>query len=230
MAPLLTTLLLTLTLPQQVEEPVGAGPEPAANPISWEFELRFTDPKRLEVLLPGHTEPTVYWYILYTVSNPGERTQLFVPTFQIVTDDLRVIDTDMAINPLAFNTIKELHRQTHPYLVSPTQAIGDLLSGDDNARESVAIWRDVDLSANNFVVYVSGLSGETRFMKNPRYNPKAPETATVTGSDGKTREIVVNPRNFTLRKTLEIRYTLPGSPDLRGYGQPQRQSVRWIMR
>jgi len=44
------------------------------------------------------------------------------------------------------------------------------------------------------------------------------------------REMDLNPRYFTLRKTLEIRYTLPGSPQARPGAQPQRDEVRWIMR
>jgi hypothetical protein len=227
---LFAAILLLFSGQQQTQEPVGVGPEPAPTPISWELELKFVDPKRIEVLLPGQTKPTVYWYMLYTVTNPGDRTQLFVPTFQIVTEDLRVIDTDMGISPLVFDTIRELHKATHPYLVNPTRAIGELRTGDDNARESVAIWRDVELSANNFSIFVAGLSGETRFVKNPKFESKAAETRKVVGADGREREVRVNPRFFVLRKTLEIVYALPGSPDLRGESGPQRQAARWVMR
>ena len=34
----------------------------------------------------------------------------------------------------------------------------------------------------------------------------------MTDPDGTEREVTVNPKYFTLRKTLEINYTLPGSP------------------
>ena len=225
-----TIALLPLLLFQQVQEGVGVGPEPSPSPISWELELKFVAPKRIEVQLPGGSAPTVYWYVLYTVTNPTDRTQRWFPTFQIVTEDLRVIDTDMGIVPLVFDTIRELHKTTFPYLVEPTRAMGDLLTGDDHARESVAIWRDVDLSTNNFTIYVAGLSGETRFVRNQTYVAGRPETITTIGPNGQPRDVVVNPKYFVLRKTLEIRYTLPGAPESRGRAQPERQSVRWIMR
>lgn len=226
---LLAAMILALA-PPAGPGAAGTGPQPSATPISWEFAFTFLDPHRIEIRLPGTDRTEVYWYMVYTVTNTGGRAQRFFPTFQIVTEDLRVIDTDMAISALVFDAIAERHRITHKYLVHPTKAIGALLTGDDNARESVAIWRGVDLTLNDFRIYVAGLSGETRFVPNPVFDPTRPETRRVTGPDGREREIQVNPRGFTLRKTLEIDYTLPGSPEARARVLPQRGDVRWIMR
>ena len=209
---------------------VGTGPEPSATPVSWELEFKFLDPQRIEVRLPGADRPEVYWYLVYTVVNKSPRSQRFFPLFQIVTEDLRVYDTDMGIDPLVFDAIRERYRITHKYMVEPTKAIGALLSGDDYARESVAIWRQIDLSITNFSVYVAGLSGELRFIPNPAYDPREPETRQVAGREVKAGETAANPKNFTLRKTLEIRYTLPGSPEARPAATPERDQVRWIMR
>lgn len=225
---MLTLLLAMLLAPPGGE--VGKGLEPSPTPTSWELELRFEDPHRVEVQLPGESEPHVYWYMLYTVTNRSGRTQSFFPQFQFVTEDLAVHDTDMGISPLVFDTIRERHRQLYKYLVTPTKAIGELRVGDDNARESVAIWRDIDLRQNSFTIYVSGLSGEVRVVKNPSHNPGKPETQKQVGPDGIERDIPVNPRNFTLRKTLEIDYTLPGSPLARPFVEAERQRTRWIMR
>ncbi|MGD8450605.1 MAG: hypothetical protein PVJ57_02205 [Phycisphaerae bacterium] len=219
--------LALMFLAPQAASTVGAGPEPAPTPISWELDIKFLDPERIEVQLPGQAEPEVYWYMVYTVTNPGSRSQFFFPTFQLVTDDLRVIDTDTGISKLVFDAIAERHRITHKYLMRPTRVIGELLMGDDNARESVAIWRANDLNVNSFTIYVAGLSGETQFIHNPAYDPSQPERVEV-GADGKER--VVNPRHFTLRKTLEISYNLPGSPGARTVAAPERQAVRWVMR
>ena len=211
----------------QVASEVGTGPEPSPTPISWELEFEFLDPKRVEIQLPSSEEPEIYWYMVYTVTNPGDRSRFFHPTFQLVTEDLRVIDTDVGINKLVFDAIRQRHHKTHKYLVHPTLAIGDLMIGDDNARESVAIWRQVDLTINRFKIYVSGLSGETRFVPNPAYDPAQPEVIEV-GPDG--RECAKNPKHFTLRKTLEIRYNLLGSPAARPLSEPERYGMRWIMR
>jgi hypothetical protein len=230
MVTLLTQLALVLALaPQEARSGPGKVIEPSPRPISWELEFRFLDPRRIEVKGPdGRNE--VYWYVVYTVTNTSPRSQRFYPMFQIVTEDLKVFDTDIGISPLVFETIREQHKITHKYLVHPTQAIGALLSGADNARESVAVWRDIDLTINSFKLYVAGLSGETRSVPNPRYDPKRPEKETVKGPGGAETERVVNPKYFTLRKTLEISYALPGSPLARPGVLPERGAVRWIMR
>jgi len=209
---------------------VGRGPQPAPAPVSWELEFRFLDPRPIEVQLPGADRPEVYWYIVYTVVNRGPRSQWFFPMFQIVTEDLRVYDTDMGISPLVFDAIRERHKITHKYLEEPTKVIGALLSGEDNARESVAIWRAVDLTVNNFSIYVSGLSGEIQFLPNPAYDPSRPQSASPTQASDQPGRKDPNTKFFTLRKTLEVRYNAPGSPQARQAVLPQRSEVRWIMR
>lgn len=215
---------------QGLADLVGSGPEPAPFPIAWEFEFKFLDPKRIEIQLPDESKPRVFWYMVYTVTNTSGRSQRFFPSIAMVTEDLEVHESDIGISPLVFEAIRDRHEHTHPYMVHPTQAIGSLLMGDDNARESVAIWPQFDLNVNNFYVYVSGLSGETLFVRNPVYDPAMPETKEIEGSDGKVREVVVNPKHFTLRKTLQIRYNLPGSPNLRRLDDVQRLGTEWIMR
>jgi hypothetical protein len=209
---------------------VGTGPQPAPRPVAWELEFKFLDPRRIEIQLPGSDHAEAYWYVVYTVTNPGPRSQRFFPWFQIVTEDLRVHETDLGISPLVFEAIRERHKVTHKYLVEPTKVIGAVLSGDDYARESVAIWRNIDLTLNSFSVYVSGLSGELQFLPNPAFDPKKPEKEVLSTPDGRQREVVTNPERFTLRKTLEIRYNLPGSPAARPDVEPERGAVRWVMR
>jgi hypothetical protein len=207
-------------------EPPGAGPQPAAVLVSWELEFRFLDPRRIEVQVPGRSEPETFWYVVYTVVNKSETTQRFHPMFQIVLEDLTKVSTDVGISPLVFEAIRERHRITHRDLVDPTHAIGDLRSGEDNARESVAIWRGVDLTGNSFSIFVQGLSGETRLVSNPNYDATLPETRKLV-RDGREVEVTVNPKHFTLRKTLEIRYRRPGPQSAQS--EPERESTRWIM-
>lgn len=221
-------LLLVFQVPAREAEP-GTGPAPAPVPIAWEFEFKALDPRRIEVALPGQPAPEEFWYVVYTVVNTSETTQRFFPTFQIVTEDLNVIDTDLGISPLVFEAIRQRHRLTHKFLVSPTEAIGDLKSGEDHARESVAIWRNVDLKGNRFSIFVAGLSGETRLVPNPSHDPTLPETRIVR-KDGFEQEVTVNPRMFTLRKTREIAYQLPGSRQPGTPSEPRRAYERWIMR
>lgn len=226
----LATIILLWGLPPGAEPPVGVGPEPAPTPVSWEIDFKYLAPRRIDVQLAGSDKPEVFWYMVYTVTNTSGTTQYFYPTFELVTEDLRVIDTDMGISPLVFDAIRERHRITHKYLVSPTKAIGELQTGADYARESVAIWRASDLNVTQFTIYVAGLSGEARVLRNPAYDPDQPETKTVVADDGYPREVTVNPKYFTLRKTLQLGYTLPGSPQARGQIEPRLDAARWIMR
>ncbi len=223
-------LLLLAAAPQERKDEVAAGPQPSQIPISWELEFKYLDPHRIEVQLPGADKPETFWYMVYTVTNPSPRAQRFFPLFQLVTDDLQVHHTDTGISPLVFDAIRERHKLTHKYLVHPTKAIGALLTGDDNARESVAVWRDIDPHVNGFTIYIAGLSGETRLVPNRRYDPKQPEKTLVKAADGHEREVEANPKYFTLRKTLKIRYNLPGSPEARPGVDPERGETVWVMR
>lgn len=209
---------------------VGAGPEPSAIPLSWELDFTFLDPRRIEVQLPGERHPDVYWYMVYTVRNNTGRSQRFFPTFELVTDELRVLNTDIGIHPLVFDAIRERHKATHKYLVSPTKAIGDLRVGDDNAIESVAIWRATDTDVNHFRIYIAGLSGETAIVRNPARTRSKITEAALAAEKSDNREATDEPRRFTLRKTLELRYDLLGSADGRAKAAPERKSIRWIMR
>lgn len=219
---------------------IGNGPQPSVVPVSWELEFEFLDPRRIEVQVPGSTEPEHFWYMVYTVRNNTGRTQRFFPTFELVTNDMRVIDTDMGIHPLVFDAIRERHKLTHKYLVSPTKAIGDLRVGDDNAIESVAIWRASDTDVTGFRIYAAGLSGETSIVLNPSrgkskataavMNEKSPASNPASTESSDKPEKPAEARRFTLRKTLELQYDLPGSAEGRKTAEPERKSVRWIMR
>lgn len=218
---------LVLFLTQDAAAPVaevGEGPKPSGVPISWELKIEYLEPRRIDV---GGSS---YWYLVYTVTNTSSLTQRYFPTYQLVTEDLKVIDTDAGISSSVFAEIKQRHQLTHKYLVPPTAAIGDLPSGDDNARESVAIWRADEVTGNSFTIYAAGLSGEAKLVKNPAYDASKPETTKVKTGDGREREIITNPKYFTLRKTLELRYSLPGSESARQSVDPQRLKARWIMR
>jgi len=202
---------------------LGAGaavaqvPMPSATGKAWQLRFRFQDPQRVAVFLPDRAEPALYWYMLYTVTNTGDREVDFLPRFELVTSTLQVVPSEIKVSPEAFQAIRR--RSGDPLLVPPEKAVGPLLCGKENARHSVAIWRDFDPKADGFRIFVRGLSGETMRVKNPAFKPDQPESDT-------------NKRYFILYKTLEIPYKLPAGPRDRrtvpAVRQPDRQ--RWIMR
>ncbi len=196
---------------------VSSSTQPAVTSPAWELSIKFQDPQRVAVTVPGQKSPVVYWYMLYTVENSTEREVDFYPDFTLVTDTMRIVKNEVQVSPEAFQAIQR--RSGNPALLPPEKVLGKLLRGQDRARSSVAIWKDFEPQAKGFTVFVAGLSGEVSFVKNPAYDSKKPEDAG-------------NRRAFILRKTLELPYKFPGAESMRTYVVPERQTERqkWIMR
>lgn len=194
-----------------------AAPEPSIVSKSWELTFRYHDPERIAVNVPGRDKPVTYWYMRYTVENRTEAEHDFYPTFTIVTDTLKVYESEIGVSPEAFQAVKRVWNDA--LLVEASQIGGKLLVGEDRARRGVAIWPDIDPEARQFTVYVQGLSGEIARLRNPAYDPSQPEKGR-------------NQRFFTLRKTLAVPYGLPGGPSSRDAATPKRLSdePRWVMR
>ncbi len=195
----------------------GGAPSAGSSAESWQLEFSFHDPQRLTLTLPGQSEPTSFWYVLYTVTNNTGRDVQFFPSFKLVTDTLNVVTAGDYVNPDVYDVIKARHKKEFPFFVPPTKITGLLLQGADNARTSVAVFRTFDPKADAFTIYASGLSGEITRMVNPAFEP---------GED----ESEDNPRFFILRRTLAIHYALPGEPDTRHLVTPVRKNREWILR
>lgn len=198
-------------------QPAPLAFRPAASPVAWELNFRFENPERVSVYLPDKQEPIVYWYMLYSVENRGDKEVDFYPDFELVTSTLQVVQDEIRVSPEAFRAIQR--RADDPLLVTPERAMGTLLRGKENARHSVAIWRDFDPKATSFAIFVRGLSGEMRREKNPAFDASKPVEPG-------------NERYFTLYKTLSIPYRFPGSEVTRSKVAPVRlaDKQQWIMR
>ncbi len=194
-----------------------AAPEPAMAPKSWELDFEFHDLQRIDVVLPGDTEPTTYWYLLYTVTNNSGQDVQFYPTFELVTSSLKKVTAGDDISPSVFDALEARYQKIYPFFRHPMKVTGKLLQGPDNARTSAAVFRDFDPEADSFTVYVAGLSGEIETVQNPLFDPEKPESAE-------------NPPFFTLRKTLAIKYDLPGDPGSRRMVEPVQRGKKWVMR
>ncbi|HUU85825.1 MAG TPA: hypothetical protein VM243_20195 [Phycisphaerae bacterium] len=195
----------------------AGAPKTTLAPKSWQLDFDFHDPARITVTLPGESEPTTFWYLLYTVTNQTGREIEFYPAFHLVTDTLAVVEGGDRIHPQVYDAVAARHRRLYPFFVAPPAAYGKLNQGTDNSRTSVAVFRDFDLHASSFAVYVGGLSGEIARVNNPAFEVDKAE------SDN-------NVRFFLLRKTLEIRYDLPGDPLSRETVVPTRVKREWVMR
>lgn len=157
-------------------------PEPSVSSRAWRFDFTHDGPKAIYV------KQRWYWYMTYKVTNNTGTERVFVPDITVVTDagDTIVAGKDVPVG--VYTAIKET--TGNRLLESPILVVGRILQGEDNARESVAIWpanengKDVD----QFKVFVAGVSGELAVTQNAKSN----------------EEVV-------LRRTLMLTFDLPGT-------------------
>ena len=194
-----------------------AGPRADVVSASWTLDFRFHDPQRISLVLPGDDRPTSFWYVLFEVANNTRRDVEFFPTFRVVTSELEIVEGGDEISPSVYQAVFERHKIEYPFLVPPAKVTGPILQGNDNARASVAIFREFDHQADGFTLYVGGLSGEMTRLANPSFDPNQGESKS-------------NPRSFILRRSLKVVYDLPGDPDTRSESAPVRRSREWVMR
>lgn len=200
-------------------------PEPSPYPISWELRFEYHIPKRIVVDVPGSAHPVAYWYLKYEVSNPGTEPVDFVPQFEMLADDGRVIRGDRAIPAPVFQAIKIRERNK---LLEPANKIeGRLLPGDDQAKEGVAIWKEPAARMKTFSIFVGGLSGESVTLKR--------------GTDGKLQTIdpkksgeqlkgVAEKDIVIVRKSMHLTFHVAGDEVRPGEDPVEAKSETWVMR
>ena len=184
---------------------------------SWQLDLEFHDPQRITLVLPGDDQATTFWYLLYRVTNNTRREVQFYPSFRLLTDTLMVVEGGDMISPTVYDAIALRHGKEYPFFVPPWKVTGPLLQGRENARTSAVVFRQFDREASAFTIYISGLSGEVRRVRNPGFLTNEAESEQ-------------NPRVFLFRRTLAIRYDLPGDPGTQALAVPIRRSREWVMR
>ena len=177
-------------------------PEPELYPKSWELEFDHSMPKRVEIKTGSGNR--AYWYMTYTVTNNSDREQLFLPMFELLIEDGRLIRNDRNIPKPVFEAIKQ--REGARFLQPAALIGGELRLGPDEAKDGVAIWPEPTPEMGNFSIFATGLSGEM---------------ATVTGPDGK---------QIILRKTLQLNYLIRGDEVYPGEDEVNENPQQWVMR
>lgn len=189
----------------------NAYPEPSVYPISWELDFTFELPKRIVVEIPGGAAPKAYWYMIYVATNNTDRDQVFLPTFDLLTKEGRVIKSDMETSAAVFNAIAQ--RESKWPLKSALENAGMILVGEDQAKYGVAIWEEPSNEPGMFSVFVSGLSGETTPLTDSEGNE-------IKDKDGNV---------IMLRKTLQLDFNVRG--DELYAGDPiDKTGEKWVMR
>jgi hypothetical protein len=181
-------------------------PEPSIYPISWELDFKHGDPKRVVV------GTTPYWYVTYTVTNNSGAEQNFIPDFQMLTNDGKVVKSDRNIPIEAFDKIKS--REGARLLQPASQIGGPLRQGPDQAKDGVAIWQEPTARMGSFKIFVGGLSGEYAILKDDQGQP-------VMDAD----KLPV-----MLHKTFEVDYSIYGDEFYPGRDDVHELKHSWIMR
>ncbi len=207
-----------------------AAPEPKPVPSGWMLTFYYEDLQRIEVSAGGQSGTRTYWYLLYKVVNDSGQEVDFLPRFDVIAEDGAVYRSEQNVPGTVFAAIQRQHASDRPLLLPHARIVGRILQGEDNARDGVAIWPDFSTNSDKFTVYVSGLSQEATQVRNPTYDPDRPEQIEEPLADGLTVPREVNPRYFTLHRTLAIRYDLPGDAQTRAAARPIRTAQEWVMR
>lgn len=228
----------------------SAAPEPSLVPKNWELNFRYRDPERIAVTVPGRAKPVIYWYMLYTVENPGDEGQEFTTGSQKPGESeiekwsrIRFAPTSRpAGGPPKF----------YPTFTIVTDTLQVVESEIGVSPEA---FRAIQRRWNNpLLLPASKMNGEILVGADrarhgvaiwPDFDPKAREfTVYITGLSGETARIANpafnakepvgprNPRVFILHKTLSAPYRLPGGSEARALAVPERLSREpmWVMR
>ena len=179
-------------------------PKPSPYPKSWELEFEHGKPQRVVVQDAAANAPRAYWYMTYQVTNNTDNEQPFLPAFELVTEDGRIVRNDIRIPRVVFDEIKR--REGNKYLEPAALIAGKLRIGADEARDGVAIWPEPSPEMGRFSIYVSGLSGEIATVKGPTTKP------------------------VILHKTLQLNYLVRGDEVYPGEDEVNENPEQWVMR
>ena len=223
LAIVLAAYITAAQTPPATQPSSGASPVPRPSVVSpsWELNFEYQTPQMIEVAPPGEAKARVFWYMLYTVTNETGREQIFVPELVRYSDTGKVSRAGEKVPAAVFAAVQSRHN--NPLLKDQPAMTGKLLQGEDNAKDGVAIWPDLDEQAQGFDIFVGGLSGETEKIKLP-----TPTTVTVIDEEGNRKQAVKD--EAIVSKTLRLAYKLPGEYAARARTQPKLEKKEWVMR
>ena len=191
--------VVTLPAPTRAEFPT-----PNLYPIAWELKFQHGKPQRVVVEVPDEKSPVAFWYMPYTVTNQTDREQTYFPFLEMIDDKGNVSRSDKLVPPSVFEAIKK--REGNRFLETSLKVAGEIRLGEDQARDSVAVWREPSTEMGAFSIFVGGLSGENKPLKL---------------SDDKT---------IILRKTRQLNFLVRGDEVYPGEDDVNSNPEAWVMR
>lgn len=204
---LFTLILGTITLlGATLGSSAIAAPEPSPVAITWEFTFDM-GPLRL-AWIDTDNGPQPYFFLTYNIINFSGSDLLFAPDVSLMTDNITVLKSGRNVPTAVTNEI--LQRLDNPLVESQIDIVSTVLQGPEHARDGVLIWPANQLDVDEVKVFFAGLSGEFESY--------------VVDRGGK------NPRRYTLRKTLMLRYATPGDFGDQGVRPFDLEEKLWVMR
>src|SRR3982750_4154506 len=187
-------------------------PKPSPYPVAWQLKFQHDKPKRVVVQVAGRSTPVAYWYVTYQVTNNTDQERTFLPIFEMLTSEGKVIRSDKNIPKVVFDAIKQ--REKKQFLEPWTKVGGEPVLCDDQPKKRVATWEEPMPRMGKFNIFVGGLSGEHVQMKDDAGN-------VMKDKDG-------NP--IILRKTLQLDYHIKGDEVYPGEDDVDQEPEAWVMR
>lgn len=185
-----------------------AAPEPDPVPKRWELNI-LPGPLRLITVNTPETGPRSYVYFTYKAVNNTGQDLLFAPSFELSTDEGDLLHPGRDVPRVVTEEILRL--LDNPFLQDQIGVIGQILQGEENAKEGLVVWPLPRVQPGQMTLYCKGFSGETKAIDIP------------DKAAGKVRRI-------TLSKQYMMRYNLPGELNLQESAPLPVTERRWILR
>lgn len=140
----------------------AAAPAPQSTAFSrWTLDFK---PGELRLFVDPRSQRT-YWYLTYQVVNRTGEDRMFAPRFDLLSDDGRI---QRSGRDVPTDVVRDIMKVLgNPLLEDQNQIIGQVLQGVEHARDGVVVWPAQEQQATELIVFVSGLSGETKTVVNP---------------------------------------------------------------
>ncbi len=162
----------------------------ALNPaLNWELDFR---PGALRLFVDP-TDGAKYWYFTYKVVNRTGRDRMWAPRFEFFTDEGEIKVSGKSVPSRVTDGIGTM--LGNALLEDQNEILGDILVGEEHAKEGLVIWPAGTAETNEFSIFVTGVSGKVRKVADPktgapraerwtlRFNYLVPGDATPRGSD-----------------------------------------------
>jgi len=180
----------------------------------WTLDVDYSVPEQISLRLPNQKKPQRFWYVILSVTNATSLESIeFYPLCRLITDTFQVIPADKRVPIAVFNTIKQKHQGSYPFLESLDFKDHRVSRGEDNTRDFAVIWPDFDPKARQISLFVGGLSNETAVVEDPEL-----------------KDAVGNPKKIFLQKTLQLKYAVAGDEKLRDTVIIKEIEQNWVMR